>query len=215
MDEMLDAFAESQKGTLPGPWERWSFAIGFMGAGAGMLLGVLLEGRAAMVSAVAGLVVELSGFALSLMLLVKREWRAFRSAKRNYACELDRDFTKYQQYVNVLRLYPAAERSMRLHYILGRRRTLQRRLGLFSGGLERLGVLPVIFVLYLQFKDWEWGDWGMLAEINLVQGLLIWALLLAYAMGWYLLRLNDRIELYEVLLEESLRQDEEGDLKFV
>lgn len=211
MDEMIDEFTESQKGVLPGPWERWSFAIGFLGAGAGMLFGVLLEGHFGVVAAIVGLVVELSGFALSLMLMVKREWRTFRYAKRTYARELDSDFRKYQQYVNALRRYPAIERGKRLRYILDRRRTLQHRLGLFSGGLERLGILPVIVVLYLQFKDWEWGDWSMLAEVNLVQGLLLWALLLGYAVGWYLIRLNVRVELYELLLAESLQQDEEND----
>ena len=77
------------------------------------------------------------------------------------------------------------------------------------GGVERLGILPLLLALYLQFKDWEWGDWGMLAEVNLIQGLLIWALVLVYLSGWRLVRLHARVESYERLLIEARAQDRE------
>lgn len=209
MDERLDEFVASQKDAQPGPWERWSLIVGFLGAGLGMILGMLLKDKAGVIAATSGLGIELAGFALSLALMVKREWHTFRHAKRSYARDLDKDFEKYQTYVGELRGFPRIDRERRLRYILDRRRVLQHRLGLFSGGIERLGVLPVIVIIYFQFKDWKWGDWGMLAEVNLVQGLLIWALLLGYAMSWHLIRLHARTEAYELLLAEASRQDEE------
>ncbi len=210
MDEMIDEFVESQKGALPGPWERWSFIVGLLGAGLGLLLGVLLKGEVALWAASVGLAIEIAGLGLSLVLMVRREWSTFRRAKRTFARELDKDFSHYQQYVAKLRLYPMIERDKRLRYIRDRRRVMQHRLGLFSGGVERLGVLPVLVVLYLQFRDWQWGDWSMLADVNLVQGLLLWALLLAYAMGWHLVRLHARTEAYELLLAEAAQQDAEA-----
>lgn len=209
MCEKLDEFDASRKGAQPGHWERWSFVVGLLGAGLGMLLGVLWGGHLGLLAATIGLAIELLGLSLSLVFMVRREWHSFRYAQRSYARELDKDFLKYQTYVSDLRVFPKVDREMRLRYIIDRRKIFQHRLGLFSGGLERLGVLPVSIALYFQFKDWEWGDWGMLAEVNLVQGLLIWALVLAYAASWHLIRLYARTEAYESLLTEASRQDEE------
>lgn len=85
---------------------------------------------------------------------------------------------------------------------------MTHRTGVFMGGIERLGVLPVLLALYLQFKDWEWGDWAMLAEVNLVQGLMILALLLAYLLGWYFVGLNARMDAYEQVLAEASERDQ-------
>lgn len=211
MDEMIDAFVESQKGAQPGAWERWSLVVGLFGAGFGLLLGALLGGRAGVWVATLGLTVEIVGFGTSLTFMVKREWQSFRRARRTYARDLDKDFQAYQAYVAELRRYPKVERDKRLRYIQDRRRVMHQRLGLFSGGIERLGVLPVLVVLYLQFRDWRWGDWSMLADVNLVQGLLIWALLLAYVLGWHLVWLSARAEAYELLLAEAAQQDTEWD----
>ena len=79
------------------------------------------------------------------------------------------------------------------------------RLGLAMGGIERLGVFPVLIALYLQFKDWKWGDWAALADVNLVAGLLIWAMVLLYGVGWILIGLKVRLDTYQSILEESLQ----------
>ncbi|HET6434260.1 MAG TPA: hypothetical protein VFG18_00895 [Xanthomonadaceae bacterium] len=207
MDQMIDEFAKAQKGPLPGSLERWSFAIGLLGAGLGLLLGALLGNELGLWAARVGLMVECAGFGVSIGMLVAREWHTFRHAKRAFARELDGDFQKYRTYVMELCRYPAMERARLLRYIRGRRQVMRHRLGLFSGGIERLGVLPVLVVLYLQFRDWQWGDWDMLAEVNLMQGLLLWALLLTYAAGWYLITLHSRIGAYELLLAEAAEQD--------
>jgi hypothetical protein len=210
MNTMIDAFVESQRGILPGPWERCSLIVGLIGAGLGFLLGVLLKGDAAFWTAATGLAIELAGLGLSLVLMIKREWHTFRHAKRTFARDLDSGFSEYQNYVAKLRSYPMMERSKRLRYIRDRRRVMQHRLGLFSGGVERLGILPLLVALYLQFRNWEWGDWGMLADVKLVQGLLIWALVLTYVLGWHLVRLHARAESYELLLIEAEQQDAEA-----
>lgn len=206
MDRMLDEYSKSQSGISPSWLERWSFWLGMLGAGVGMLLGVLVQGKSGFNLAVGGLIVEVTGFLVSLVLMVRREWQSLRYARRDLARTYDHDFAIYQRFVDALRQFPEQDRNRRLRYVRDRRKVMQHRMGLFTGGLERLGVIPVMLALYFQFKDWKWGDWGMLAEVNLVQGLLIWTLLLAYAGGWYLIRLHARTEAYELLLAEASEQ---------
>jgi len=72
---------------------------------------------------------------------------------------LDADYVGYRQLVDWLCSFPPQEVARRQRYLRDRKATLGYRLGLFTGGMERLGVLPVLVVLYLQFKDWGFGDW--------------------------------------------------------
>lgn len=207
MDQMVDEFAKSPRGARASQWERWSLVVGLVGAGTGLVVGALMSNEIGLWTARIGLAVECLGLAVSLVLMAKREWRSFRHAKRTFARELDADFQKYHEGVAELCRYPSMERARLLRYIRDRRRVMQHKVGLFSGGIERLGALPILAVLYLQFRDWRWGDWDMLAEVNLLQGLLLWALLLAYAAGWFLIRLHIRTEAYELLLAEAAQQD--------
>jgi hypothetical protein len=53
---------------------------------------------------------------------------------------------------------------------------------------------------YLQLKDWRLGDWAVLSKITLVQGVLAFTLLFAFAISWHLIRLRIRVQSYEQLL---------------
>ncbi len=88
-----------------------------------------------------------------------------------------------------------------------RRTNMHDRLGLFTGGMEKLGFMPVLLALYLQLKDWRIGDWTVLSKITLMQGMLAFTLLFAFAMSWHLIRLRIRVQSYEQLLVEANRQD--------
>lgn len=76
---------------------------------------------------------------------------------------------------------------------------------------ERLGIMPILLALYLQLKDWRWGDWTVLSKITLMQGVLAFLLLLAYALSWHLIRLRVRVQAYEQLLAGANRQDSAAD----
>lgn len=77
-------------------------------------------------------------------------------------------------------------------------------MGLFSGGMERLGFVPVLALLYVQFKDWKLGDWGAFAKINAVGAVLLWGLLLSYLASWWGVSRKTRVDPYESLLREAL-----------
>lgn len=190
-----------------GPVERWSFAIGLMGAAVGMVFGTLLEGKAAFYWAATGLAVELIGFLVSVVLFVKRELPSFRRPYTEHANQMEQEFHQYHAIVAALRTFPLEQRRRREAFMRDRRINMHERLGLFTGGMEKLGIMPVLLALYLQLKDWRWGDWTVLGKITMMQGVFAFLLLFAYGMSWHLIRLRVRVQSYEQLLAEANRQD--------
>lgn len=205
----LDTYIASTDGPRASPWERWSLIVGAAGAGLGMLLGGTLSGKVGAIGALTGLAIEVAGFGIGIWLNLKRDWPLFRHARSEHAKQIECSYEQYQQLVQQLRRFPLEQRRLRLRYIQDWRATMHERLGLFTGGTERLGVLPILIALYLQLKDWRWDDWNVFANITLVQGLLAFAILLAYALSWYLIHLRTRVQAYELLLAEANAQDEE------
>lgn len=203
MSRYLQVTEQSRAGAV----ERWSLIIGLIGAGFGLLSAALLDGKAALVCSVTGLAIELVGFAVFAVLQVIREAQSFRHPYAIHAQEMEQQFHHYQGIVTALRVFPLEHRRQRETFIRDRRTNMHERLGLFTGGMERLGVMPVLLALYLQFKDWRWGDWNALGNITAVQSVLAFLLLFAYALSWHLIRLRVRVQTYEQLLIEANRQD--------
>ncbi|MBB3801323.1 hypothetical protein FHR47_001557 [Xanthomonas arboricola] len=50
-------------------------------------------------------------------------------------------------------------------------------------------------------------NWIVLSKITLIQGVLVFTLLFAFAMSWHLIRLRIRVQSYAQLLAEANRQD--------
>lgn len=207
--EMLDVEVEAyvaatDDGPAP-PAERWLFAIGLFAAGVGSLVATLVGGVVGLWIIWGSLLVEMIGLLGSFVLQVVRNWKAIRQSKRDYARELDHDYGEAARVISFLVQWSPTELHRALRYVRRRKAALIYRLGLMTGGVERLGALPVLVALYIQFKDWEFGDWAALGEINLLGGLLLWALLLIYLGSWYLIRLRLRLDVYEFLLDEAYR----------
>jgi len=78
------------------------------------------------------------------------------------------------------------------------------RMGLVFGGLQKLGFFPVLVAIYLQLRNWKWGDWAGAFDVNPVAGVLIFGIVLLYAVGWLLVGIRTRLETYVNLLEASL-----------
>lgn len=200
-------YSEVTEQSRAGRIERWSFAIGLLGAGVGMLFGTLLEGKASLYWAVAGLTVELAGLLVWVGLTIKRELPGIRRPYADHAKQMEQEFYQYQAIVAALRKFPLEQRRRREAFMHDRRTNMHERLGLFTGGMEKLGIMPVLLALYLQLKDWRWGDWTVLSKITLMQGVLAFLLLFAYALSWHFIRLRVRVQSYEQLLAEANRQD--------
>lgn len=209
MDALMDEFAARTKGAQAGPVERVAMLVGVAGAVAGILLGWLLPKPIDLYAAMLGLFVECVGLGIGMFLSLKRDWRSIRHARREMAESMDSDFEKYEEYLRQLRSFPARERARRHRYIRDRGSRMMSRTRFFTGGMERLGVVPLLLALYIQLKDWRFGDWSALNNVTLIQGLLIFALLLAYLVFLQLMRVLGRIEAIEVLLNEAAERDRE------
>nr|WP_231892740.1 hypothetical protein [Xanthomonas fragariae] len=187
-------YAQVTEQSRAGPVERWSLAIGLIGAGVGILSGTLLDGKTGVYLAVFGLVTELTGFLVSAALTVKREWPGFCRPYVEHAEQMEQEFHQYQSIVAALRRFPLEQRRRREAFMRDRRTNMHDRLGLFTGGMEKLGFMPVLLALYLQLKDWRLGDWTVLSKITLMQGVLAFTLLFAFAMSLHLIRLRMRLQ---------------------
>ncbi|WP_233433570.1 hypothetical protein [Lysobacter soli] len=188
--------------------ERWSLWFGLSMAGVGLTVPSLIHSiwpAAVLPLALVCLVAEVTGLGLSVGLMLRRELPRFMRPRENHAAEMDADFVKWQALVAELRRYTRQERESRLAFVTALRHNMGERMGLLLGGIQRLGVLPLLIALYLQFRNWEWGDWAGAFDVNLLAGLLIWAMLLLYAAGWLLVGLRTRLDSYVGLLETSLR----------
>jgi hypothetical protein len=199
------------KGPTPSEFERWSFWVGIGSAGLGLIVGATwnhwLSAEAAILLVKGLLATEVAGLLVFLVLMLRRELPQFTRSRQIHASEMDGDFGRWQELVEELRQFSPAHRAARLRFVQRLRANMDNRMGVVFGGTQRLGVFPLLIALYLQFRNWKWGDWAAAFDVNLVSGLLIWAMLLLYAAGWLLIGLRTRLDAYENLLQESLEYE--------
>jgi hypothetical protein len=188
--------------------ERWSFWIAMGAAGVGLIVGATwtrwLSPTAALLTVKVLLATELAGLLLSVGLMLIREAPQFFRSRQVHAGEMDDDFGKWQALVEELRQFSPEQRGAHLRFVQSLRTNMDNRMGVVFGGVQRLGIFPLLIALYFQFRDWKWGDWGAAFDVNLFAGLLILAMLLMYGMGWRLVGLRTRLDTYASVLEESL-----------
>ncbi|MHC5147924.1 hypothetical protein [Stenotrophomonas rhizophila] len=193
----------------PSRVERASVWIAVGAAGIGLLVGALhprlLAAQTASTALTACVVVELAGFAVHLFLLAKRELPQLLKPRLTHAAEMDFDFAYWRQLVAEIRGFPRSQCEEMLRFAGALRDRMNERMGLVYGGFQRLGIFPVLVALYLQFRNWTWGDWASAFDVKLVAGLLIWMMVLMYAAGWLLIGLRVRVETYVNLLESALQ----------
>lgn len=209
--QRVQNYVTATKGPSPSTFERWAFWVGIGSAGLGLVVAATWSRwlpAAAAVFAVKGLLAtEVAGLLVSLVLALRRELPQFTRSRQIHASEMDGDFGKWQELVEELRQFSPTHRAARLRFVQRLRANMDNRMGVVFGGTQRLGVFPVLIALYLQFRNWEWGDWAAAFDVNLVAGLLIWAMLLLYAAGWLLVGIRTRLDTYESLLQESLEEE--------
>lgn len=153
---------------------------------------------------------EITGFLLSFVLMLKREGRQYFKPRLTHAAEMDGDFANWAALVDQLKAFPRDEREQRLRFATDLRHGMTERMGLVFGGLQKLGFFPVLVALYLQLREWKWGDWAGAFNVNLIAGILIFGMVLLYALGWVLVGMRTRLDTYVYLLEASLQQQVPG-----
>lgn len=211
LHDNVAAYLARSRYSKPSRAERASLWIALGAAGLGLLAAALspslIAPEPAAITLSICLGVELAGFAVHLILLAIRELPQLLKLRLTHAVDMDFNFDSWRQLVGRLRQFPRAECEEMLRFSSGLRQRMNERLGLLFGGIQRLGVFPVLVALYLQFRNWTWGNWAAAFDVNPVAGLIIWMMVLLYALGWLLIGLRTRLDSYIELLEAALQRE--------
>ncbi|RUL67100.1 hypothetical protein EKH79_00395 [Dyella dinghuensis] len=191
--------------------DRYAILGAILCGALGALCGLLFRDQLGLRLMQVGLVLEWLFVAAFLVSNVRQAWLGYRHQYKTSARELDEHLRQYSTIVDAVRQYPLPVIATHLRYIRDRKSIFVYRHGLISGGIDKLGILPVLVAMYLQFKDWSFGDWkGMLDHVHWLGVVLLTALLMTYALSWWGVRAKGRFDLYEaVLAEASVRSEDE------
>lgn len=207
IEKKIDLYVKNVGNDKPGIVERLAFGT-TMALWMPLLLSTqFVKSRAGIFILAACTVLLLIALGVGLVCFVLREWRTFHRRHDKLSRELDHDYDQWRNLIVEMKGFSRIELARRLRYLGTRKSSLAYRLGLVTGSVQRLGILPLLAILYLQFKDWRFGDWQMLGRIHVVGGLLLWALFLTYVLSWWAVGLGTRWDAYEALLIEATHNE--------
>jgi len=182
---------------------RWGFAAVIAGALFALLSVRLLPGNATwtLILGSSGVAVEIAGGIVLVLSEMPRKWPTFAGERREFAAELDFDFPEHLKLVDWLRTFPLDQREKLSEFITYRHARMKEKLPMLTGSIEKLGALPIVIALYLQFKDMHWPPHPSWLEVG-----LIFALVFGYWLSVLQINVRLRIQLYEMLLSKALTQ---------
>lgn len=207
IEKKIDRYVKDVGDDKPGMLERFALGTAMVSWIPLLLATQFVKSRTAALVLAVCTVLLLIALGVGLVCFVRREWRTFHRSHDKLSRELDHDYDQWRALVVEMRSFPRTELARRLRYLSTRKSSLAYRLGLVTGSVQRLGILPLLAILYLQFKDWRFGDWQAFGQVHMLGGLLLWALFLTYLLSWWAVGLGTRWDAYEALLIEAI-QDE-------
>jgi hypothetical protein len=180
---------------------KWGFCAAAAGALFALLCVKLLPSNAVYtaVLAYAGVAVEFAGVIVAAASQIPKKWPTFANERRDSAERLDFDLPPHLALVEWLQTFPLDQRETLSEFVSHRHERMKEKLPMFTGSIEKLGALPIVIALYLQFKDMHWPPHPSWVEI-----FLIFVLVLGYWLSVLLINIRLRLQLYETLLRKAL-----------
>ncbi|MFK2879296.1 hypothetical protein [Rhodanobacter hydrolyticus] len=180
---------------------RWGFAAAIAGALLGLFSVKLLPSNAiyTVILGSIGVAVEIVGVVIALLSDMPKKWPAFANVRREFAAQLDFDLPSHLELVGWLRTFPLDQREELSEFVVYRHARMKEKLPMLTGSIEKLGALPVVIALYLQFKDMQWPP-----HPNWLEIVLIFALVFGYCLSVLQINVRLRLQLYEMLLGKAL-----------
>ena len=200
LESKLEGYAPSVPFLGPSRTMRLSFLVAFLSAAVGILASYVFTGRIALAVALIALCFELVSIGVLVFNTIREDLPETIDAKRRYALTLEADYGRYRELLDWVRKCPAEKLGARYQYLQTRRKTFDRRLGMVTGGVERLGVFPIAVALYFQFKDVQW--WPPVFDLK--NALLGFVVAVIYAMCLWLVGLRLRLDMYVLVLGDAL-----------
>ena len=205
IEARIEAMPEGPVSILDTPrWMVVLYAIGAIGAFFGLLPSLLVqvwEPRPWMASmARIGLVVMCCACALPFMRSVWMLALQFLRFKKSTIEQMDHDRETFGMLARWLARYPKPILADHLRFAQHMQATLQAKLGLLAGSLEKLGVLPAAAAVVIALQNWNSAQqvpmWLALAGIFLS---LLWII------GVLTAAVRLRVHLFGALLDEAMR----------
>lgn len=182
---------------------RWAWVVGIIATALGLLLAKLLpsDDTSTVMIVATFLVIELVALGVAVASQLPRAWPTFTSERWEAADELDFSLSHHQKLIQWLQGHPRGQLETLSNYAGYRHERMRERLPLLTGGIEKLGALPIFIALYIQFKDAHWPPHPSWLEIALILGLIFgyWASLLQ-------INVRFRLQMYDVLLKKALSE---------
>ncbi|RUL78958.1 hypothetical protein [Dyella choica] len=204
LEERIAEYVQDADDTAVTRFELYSLAGVVVFGGLVILINLLLRNRLGQLILQAGALLEWACVMIVCVRVGYRVWRAYKRQYLDFAMHLDDFYLRYRNVVDALRKCPADEVARYLRYVRDRKTTLLYRHALLSGGMEKLGILPLLALLYLQLKEWSFGDWkDLLGHVHLIGSILLWMLAIMYLVAWWGARIKGRLDVYEALLAEA------------
>lgn len=197
--DALPQFPESS--TILPKKAEWGFAAAVAGALLALLSIKLLPNNAIYTAILAtlGMAAEIVGIVVAALSQVPKQWPTFARERREFTEQLDFDLPHHLALVEWLRTFPLDQRKKLSEFIAYRHTRMKEKLPMLIGSIEKLGALPIVIALYLQFKDTRWPPHPSWLEIA-----LIFALVFGYWLSVLQISVRLRLQLYETLLGKSL-----------
>lgn len=150
---------------------------------------------------VVGLVAEIAGFAIYLIIEWRHELPKLREARMDFARDLETEFGLYTDLLRWLTSFGVEALEQRAVYLRQRQTLMASRFSVIVGAVEKLGVLPVIAALYLQMRDM-----GFPPELSLWEGVFALILISMYLLCLWLVGFKRRLDLYVGIFEAALHE---------
>ncbi len=180
---------------------KWGFCAAAAGALFALACVKLLPSNAMYTAVLAGIgvAVEFAGVIVAIASQIPKKWPTFVNERRDTAERLDFDLPHHLALVEWLRTFPLDQRRTLSEFVSHRHERMKEKLPMFTGSIEKLGALPIVIALYLQFKDMHWPPHPGWVEI-----FLIFVLVLGYWLSVLLINIRLRLQFYETLIRRAL-----------
>lgn len=137
------------------------------------------------------------GFVRSIYVVAVSMWRW----RIDQVAQLDHDLEQVRSLHTWLRRHPTEVVAEHLRFVQMVQTRLTTKLGFLAGGLDKLGVLPLLVALAIQLN--VYADWDKVPQWQVILGLFA-AITYLIAFIGSLMRL--RLQLYEAVLAEALQR---------